>query len=144
MSTQHHILDKQAVEKLIPQRSPFVMIDRMNAFTATTLSAGFHITGENIFSHDDVFTEPGIVEHMAQSVALHTGYQFFLRGMPAPTGYIGAINQLEIIELPHVGDQLTTEVEILQEFGGITMVNISTSCDGRAIASGQMKTVIAA
>ena len=41
----------------------------------------------------DNFVESGIIEHMAQSVALHTGYQFYLRKEQAPTGYIGSIKR---------------------------------------------------
>ena len=33
---------------------------------------------------------------MAQTVALHTGYDTLLKEEPAPTGYIGAIKKIEI------------------------------------------------
>ena len=90
-----------------------------------------------------VFQETGIIEHMAQSVALYTGYQFYLKQEPAPTGYIGAIKSVEILKLPKVGEHIETTVSILQEFMGVTLVNISSKVNNEVIAFAQMKTVLA-
>ena len=131
------------VGDFIPQKFPFVMVDKLYSFTETSLESGFEIKKNNIFFQNDVFVESGLIEHMAQSVALHTGYQFYLRNEPAPTGYIGSIKEIEIIELPKINDQLKTKVSILQEFAGITLVEIETKLNGVQIAYGQMKTVLA-
>jgi len=80
---------------------------------------------------------------MAQSVALHTGYQYYLIQEPAPTGYIGSIKDIEIKILPKLHDEIQTTVSILQEFGGITLVDIVTKLNNIEIATGQMKTVLA-
>ena len=80
---------------------------------------------------------------MAQSVALHTGYQFFLKNEIAPTGYIGSIKDIEIKKLPQINNTIQSNITILQEFGGITLVDIVTFLNNEEIASGQMKTVLA-
>ena len=80
---------------------------------------------------------------MAQSVALYTGYQFYLKQEAAPTGYIGSIKSIEIFQLPKVNDNLITKVNVLQEFAGITLVDISVLLNEVEIARGQMKTVLA-
>ena len=80
---------------------------------------------------------------MAQSVALHTGYQFYLKQEPAPTGYIGSIKEIKINTLPKLGDEIQTTVTILQEFAGITLVDIVTTLEDQQIANGQMKTILA-
>jgi predicted hotdog family 3-hydroxylacyl-ACP dehydratase len=143
MNTTETICDKDFVAQLLPQKFPFVMVDSLFAFTEIHVETGFTISADAIFSNDGSFLEAGLVEHMAQSVALHTGYQFFLRNEPAPTGYIGSISQLQISDLPKIGEQIRTRVDILQEFAGITLVNVSTSLNGIEIAHGQMKTVLA-
>lgn len=143
MEVTKAIFEKDFVEQLIPQKFPFVMIDKLFSYTETSVVAGLEIKSENIFCDGSKFLEPGLIEHMAQSVALHTGYQFYLRKEAVPTGYIGAISGIEIKELPKTGDHIQTTVTILQEFAGITMVNIVTTLDGKEIASGQMKTVLA-
>ena len=136
-------LEKIAVENLLPQKFPFVMVDTLYSFTATSLVSGLQIHSNNIFFENGTFLEAGLIEHMAQSVALHTGYDFFLRNEIAPTGYIGSIKDIEIKKLPEINDTIQSTVTILQEFAGITLVNIVTTLNNEEIANGQMKTVLA-
>ena len=131
------------VMQMIPQRPPFVMVDVMYTFSDTSLESGFTIQNNNIFLSNNCFLEAGIIEHMAQSVALHTGYSFFLKQEPAPTGYIGSIKDIEIKQLPLLGEEIRTMVTILHQFAGVTLVDVVTRCNGAEIASGQMKTVLA-
>jgi len=137
------LLEKEAVENLIPQKFPFVMIDRMFSYSETGLISGLKIQNDNIFLEENTFLEAGLVEHMAQSVALHTGYQYFLKNETAPTGYIGSIKDIQIKKLPQINDIIQSNVTILQEFAGVTLVDIVTFLNDEEIASGQMKTVLA-
>ncbi|UPZ16834.1 hypothetical protein [Flavobacterium humidisoli] len=137
------LLEKEMVENLLPQKLPFVMVDAMHSYSETSLVSGLEIQQDNIFVSNDVFLEAGLVEHMAQSVALHTGYQYFLKNEIAPTGYIGSIKEIEIKKLPKLSDTIQSEVTILQEFAGITLVDIVTTLNNEEIARGQMKTVLA-
>lgn len=134
--------DQNFVESLIPQRFPFVMVNSITEYSEDHLISGFQIKEENIFVQDGIFQASGLVEHQAQSVALHTGYKFYLLGKEAPTGYIGAIKSFETNALPKIGDQLKSEVTILNEMMGVTLVNIVTKLNDEIIAKSQMKTVI--
>lgn len=137
------LLEKEAVENLLPQKFPFVMVDKMYSYTETSLIAGLEIKNDNIFFDNHTFLEAGLIEHMAQSVALHTGYQFFLKNETAPTGYIGSIKEIEIKKLPKINDTIQSTITILQEFAGITLVDVVTYLNNEEIANGQMKTVLA-
>jgi predicted hotdog family 3-hydroxylacyl-ACP dehydratase len=143
METSNIVLDKDFVEQLLPQKFPFVMVDKMFSYTETEIVSGLKIQEGNIFFHNGTLVESGLIEHMAQSVALHTGYEFFLKQEIAPTGYIGSIKNIEIKELPKLHDEIKTTVTILQRFGGITLVDIVTTLHDVKIAFGQMKTVLA-
>ncbi|WP_417943033.1 hypothetical protein [Flavobacterium sp. RS13.1] len=136
-------VEKEMVENLLPQKFPFVMVDAMHSYTETSLVSGLKIKSDNVFASNSVFLEAGLIEHMAQSVALHTGYQFFLRNETAPTGYIGSIKEIQIKKLPEINDSIQSTVTILQEFAGITLVDVVTTLNNEEIASGQMKTVLA-
>lgn len=137
------VFEKDFVENLIPQKFPFVMVDKMYSYTETELVSGLKIQNNNIFFNDSNLVESGLIEHMAQSVALHTGYQFFLKKEPAPTGYIGSIKDIVIQSLPKLDDEVITTVSILQEFGGITLVDVISKVNNVEIATGQMKTILA-
>jgi len=142
MENQLPASDKNFVESLIPQRFPFVMVDSIAEYSESHLISGFRPTEENIFIQDGTFQASGLLEHQAQSVALHTGYKFYLSGKDAPTGYIGAIKSFEVITLPKLGDQLTSEVSILNEMMGVTLVDVITKINDEVIAKSQMKTVV--
>lgn len=134
--------DKDFVENLIPQRFPFVMVHELSEYSESHLLSGFEIQEDNLFIQDGLFQASGLIEHQAQSVALHTGYKYYLLGKDAPTGYIGAIKSFEAEVLPKIGDQLKSEVTILNEVMGVTLVDIVTKLNGEVIAKSQMKTAV--
>ncbi|WP_306293669.1 hypothetical protein [Winogradskyella forsetii] len=132
------------ITDLIPQKAPFVMVDALLGFSDTQLMSSFKISKSNIFFENDTLSESGLIENMAQTVALHTGYDYFLKGQPAPTGYIGSIKNVQISRLPQLNETIQTEAHIIQEFMGVTLVEITvTNAKKEKIASSTMKTVIA-
>ena len=136
------ITDQSTILKLIPQRAPIVMVDTLLYFDETKVVSELTILENNMFVQDGYLTEPGLIENMAQTVALYTGYHFYIKNIPAPEGYIGAIKDVYIKKLPKVNAQLETEVEKLQEIMGVTLVKGVTRLNGEIIASAQMKTVL--
>ncbi|HSP40457.1 MAG TPA: hypothetical protein VLN46_03415 [Gillisia sp.] len=137
------IIDSARILSLIPQKPPFVMVDALFEYTDLTGITGFIIPEDNILVKEDVFSEPGIIEHMAQSMSLHRGYQGFLGGLDKPkTGFIGVIKSVEIFELPKAGTRLRTYVEILHEVMNVTSVSARTEDEnGTVLAVSEMKTV---
>ena len=138
------ITDVAIIKKLIPQREPIIMVDALLYFDATKVVSGFSIKNDNLFVENGLFTESGIIEHMAQTVALYTGYHFYIKNEKAPEGYIGAIKNVVLYKLPKVDDTLETEVEILQEIMGVTLVKGATKLNGELIMTAEMKTVLKA
>lgn len=137
------ILDPQEIIKLIPQKPPFVMVDSLFEYTPLTGVTGFTVPEDNILVKDGIFSEPGLIEHMAQSMSLHRGYQGFIAGLDKPkTGFIGVIKSVEIVQLPKAGTKLRTYVEILHEIMNVTSVSARTEDDkGNTLATSEMKTV---
>ena len=132
------------ISHLIPQKKPFVMVSTLQQFSKKEVISSLTITKENIFTSNNTFTEPGLIENMAQTVALHTGYDYFLKGKDAPTGYIGSIKKVTIERLPKVNETIITKATILVEMMGVTMVDVVVfDTNKNTLASSQMKTVIA-
>ena len=131
------------IKNLVPQKEPFIMVDTLRSHSESEAISSFTIQKDNVFFDDTSLIEAGVIENMAQTVALHTGYEYFLKGRVAPTGYIGAIKNIEILKLPLLNDTISTEVRIIQEFMGVTLVEIKVLNEqNEKIASCQMKTVI--
>jgi predicted hotdog family 3-hydroxylacyl-ACP dehydratase len=137
------ITDQDFLLGLIPQKHPFVMVDKLFYFSHEKIVSGLTVTKENLFTRNEMFKEPGLIENMAQTVALHTGYHCFLKNEDAPMGYIGAITKVEIDSLPVLGQELMTTVNILHDIMGVTLVESQIECGGSLIATGKMKTVLA-
>lgn len=135
--------DRLFIQSLIPQRDPFILVDTLYEYQPTHVKAGLAISADNIFLEDGFLAASGLIEHMAQSVALHTGYQYYINSQKPPTGYIGALKSIEIFELPAVGTSVVTKIDILHEILGVTLVAVNSYVGTQLIATGEMKTVIA-
>ena len=140
---QPPINDSNFIIDLIPQKWPFVMVDKLHHFSENQIISGLTIKKENLFCIQNTFNEPGLIENMAQTVAMHKGYTYYLRNEPAPIGYIGAIKKAEIFVLPQLGDELTTTVTILHDIMGVTLVNAQIECNQKLIAISDIKTALA-
>ena len=136
-------INPEFIKELIPQREPIIMVDAILEYEESKVVGGLMVSEDCIFVENNTLKEPGILEHMAQTVALYTGYEYYLKNMQAPVGYIGSMKNVEILRLPKIGKKLVTTATILHEIMGVTLVNIETKVDEKIIAFGEMKTVIA-
>jgi predicted hotdog family 3-hydroxylacyl-ACP dehydratase len=125
--------------QFIPQRPPFVMVDCLYECNEKYVRTGFRPQADNIFSHDGKFTEPGLIENMAQSAAAGTGYFFISAGKPVPVGFIGAIKDFQLHHLPDTGSRLTTEIQVVAEVMNASVIKAKITMDGKEIASCEMK-----
>lgn len=136
------ITDAGFLMALIPQRQPFIMIDKLMHFSEKKIISGLKVLPDNILSEGNGFTASGLIENMAQTIALHTGYSYYLLQKPAPKGYIGSIKKAEIFRLPLVFQHVVTTVCILHDIMGVTMVEAKVECNGELIATSEMKTAL--
>jgi len=140
---ENEITDYDFLLKLLPQKKPFVMVDSLRFYSDKKIVSGLKVSPENILTENNHFSAPGLIENMAQTIALHTGYKYYINQKPAPTGFIGAIKKAEIFELPSVTSNLTTTVEIIHDIMGVTMVEAKIECNGKIIAQSEIKTALA-
>ena len=129
------------VEEIIPQRPPFVMIDALVHYDEVTTRTRMQIGTDNIFVENAKLTEAGIMENIAQTCAARMGYinKCISETGKIKLGFIGAIKNLVIEELPKIGDTLNTAIEVVSEVFALTLVNAKVEVDGRIIASCEMK-----
>jgi len=130
------------IQELIPQRPPFVMVDKVLSFSETGFSTGFGIKADNIFTENGLFKEPGLVENIAQTAAARAGYVSKAENKPVQVGYIGAVNNLEVYALPKTGDELITEITIENQIFDVTLISGKITCNNETIAQCKMKIFI--
>jgi len=127
------------IKDYIPQREPIIMVDAFYGIDDIKSFSGLTITKENALIEAGCLSEAGIIEHIAQSCALRLGYQYRQQQLPVPIGYIGAIKNMKILSLPHIGQQLFTTITILHEIFDITLVSVEVEVNEIVIATGEMK-----
>jgi len=130
------------IETLIPQKPPFVMIDKLIDFCEITTTTGLTVKADNIFVENGVFKEPGLVENIAQTAAARAGYDSQIQNKPVLVGYIGAINSLQVFSLPKTGDELVTQITTQNQVFNVTLIAGKITCKGELIAQCTMKIFI--
>lgn len=107
------LVNKQQVETFIPQKTPFVMVDSLESLDQTTSVSKYLIKSDNLFCKNGVFQEPGLIENIAQTAALSSGYKARNERGRVKKGFIGAVKRLKIYKLPVTGNLLTTSTHTL-------------------------------
>ena len=63
----------EALDSLIPHRSPFLLIDAAEGFDGEWFNCRFEIRAGGTFVQGEEFDECGLVEHIAQTAAARAG-----------------------------------------------------------------------
>lgn len=127
------------ITQLIPQRQPFVMVDRIVSCDATDAVAEFTVREDNIFLDDNLLSAAGIIENMAQSCAARMGCISMMAGGPIRIGYIGDIRNCTVNRQPRQGEVLATHVHVVEEVFNLTLAEVKTMCGDEVIATARMK-----
>jgi predicted hotdog family 3-hydroxylacyl-ACP dehydratase len=136
------IVLKENIESLIPQRKPFVMIDELSFSDGNQTRTRLQVRADNIFVQNGFLTEPALLENIAQTAAARAGYEANKENAPVRVGYIGAVKNFEVFDLPAVGDIIETEIIIGNQVFDVSVIKGSISCNNRVIAKCEMKIFI--
>lgn len=115
--------EKEIITELLPQRPPFIMVDRLIAYdeSDSTAAAEFRVAAGNHFVKEGHFQPAGLLENMAQTCAARIGYHDKLRHIPIRIGLIGGVKNLHVWQLPKVGDELITSMKVKEEIMDIIL-----------------------
>lgn len=131
------------IHELLPQQEPFVMIGTLVHFDRTLTVTETLVKVDNIFVEDNHFTATGLMENIAQTCAARIGYvNKYILKKGIQLGFIGAVRNFELIQLPQVGDTITTRVEVKEEVFGMTLAEATIERNGQVIVSTEMKIAV--
>jgi predicted hotdog family 3-hydroxylacyl-ACP dehydratase len=127
---------------LIPQKPPFVMVGKLLYSDDNVTKTSFTVTADNVLVINGKFSEAGLMENMAQTAAAGAGNMARIEDRPIDIGYIGAVKNLEIIDLPKIGDELITEIKVETRLLNVAIVSGTVYCKEEVVASCEMKIFI--
>ena len=132
-------IDDLTIDELIPQRPPFVMIDRLVSSDEVYSVTELTIREDNLFVEYGRFSASGLIENIAQTCAARIGYINLNHGQTVKIGVIGSISNLNIERTPKVGEKLTTTIKLLEEVFQMTLVEAVIRCNDEEIVRANMK-----
>jgi predicted hotdog family 3-hydroxylacyl-ACP dehydratase len=127
------------ITKYIPQRHPIVMVHALVEADDNHAVTELEIESDNVFLSEGFFAEPGLVENIAQTAAMHVGYQCSLKNIPIPIGYIAAVKDLKIQALPRQNSRISTTVTITNKVLDVTVVEGRVVQEGNLLCSCEMR-----
>ena len=135
-------MEELDILSLIPQKTPFVMVGELVYSDDNITRTKFVVPSDNVFVINGEFSEAGLMENMAQTAAAGSGNMARIENRPVSTGYIGQVKNLEIFELPKVGDELLTEIKIEVQVFDAGIVSGKVWREDKLLAQCEMKIFI--
>ncbi len=132
------LADKNKVLQLIPQKAPMVMVDELISSNENFTVSKTYLTKNNIFCSNGFFNEPGLIENIAQTAALRSGYEAMLNNSKPEIGFIGAIKRMKIYALPTDDAVLETKVTILNQLINVLIIRGEITVGNKLFAEGEM------
>lgn len=127
------------VAELIPQQAPFVMVDKLLAYSEHITRCALTVSSDNLFAEKGTLRAAGLIEHIAQTCAVRLGFYNQYSNTQPQIGYIGAIKDFSINRLPKVGETVECEIRIEEEVFGVSLVSAQCFINGSEIAQGKLK-----
>jgi len=135
------------IEALIPHRPPMLWVNGLTSYTETAAAANACFNAGDFAVADGSVLETALVECVAQTVAAamacrKPGNATFRTPHSAlrtdTTGMLVSISGFRVQSRPAVGKPLQIETQEIKRFGSMLLVSGRISCEGRAIASGEL------
>lgn len=127
------------IHELLPQREPFILIDRLVDFDEQRTVTRFTVRAEHLFCEEGELQAAGVIENIAQTCAARMGYINLLHAERIKLGFIGAIRDLEIRRLPRCGETLETTIVTREEIFRMLLVEAEVRTEGELLATARMK-----
>lgn len=125
----------------LPQRPPFILVDRMLDCTANSCRTDFLVPEVHPLLRHGYLNEAGVLENIAQTCATHIGYQS--RFVPIRIGVVASGRNVVIHSLPKVGTRLETVVEEQGEpIFSVSIYLAKVMADDELVAEGEIRVVL--
>lgn len=134
-------MKNEDIRKLIPQRDPIMMVDKLISVDGNVAITSLCIRAENYFIDEDGrLAEAGLIEHIAQAASAFAGYRAMTEGaIIPPLGLIGEVKKFHCYHRPNIADELRTTITIQTEIAGMVIITGETHILDEIIADTQIK-----
>ena len=114
------------------------MVDQVLEHAAASVKAELTVTPDNIYVRNGQFETAGLIEHMAQTVALHKVIEAEEKGISAQKGYLTAIKSLQQEKEIPVASVITTEIFILLDLQTAVKATCISRVNNKVVGAAEM------
>ena len=135
------MLEKEDIEKIIPQRDPFLMIDEVEEFVPGEMAIAYKNVNENEWYFKGHFPGnpimPGVLitESLAQTGAVAI---LSLEENKGKTAYFGGINKCRFKGKIVPGDKVKLETKIVKRKGPMGVGEATAYVDGKVVVKAEL------
>lgn len=135
------MLNREEIEKIIPQRDPFLMIDEVEEYVPGQSATAYKYVNENEWYFKGHFPGnpimPGVLitESLAQTGAIAI---LSLEENKGKNALFGGIDKMRFKKTVVPGDKLKLEVKIIKQKGPIGIGEAIATIDGSLVARGEL------
>lgn len=105
------LVDKKNIERLIPHRKPFIMIDNLIDVKGDVFKSDFKVSADNYFLIQGKLSPQGMIENIAQTCAAGLAFSKINPIGNNGDGFIASIANLNNCRLPATNDVIHTVVQ---------------------------------
>ncbi|MEA5460852.1 hypothetical protein VB796_17465 [Arcicella sp. LKC2W] len=133
------LVNVENVATFLPQQEPFIMVDSLLATTENTAISQFLVKSDNVLVNDGILQESGLIENIAQTIALKAGYESVLRNEKPQIGFIVQIKEISIFDFPKVSEIITTKIEIMMQLPQMLVIKGESFADEKNLMVCEMR-----
>jgi predicted hotdog family 3-hydroxylacyl-ACP dehydratase len=133
------LANQHTIHRYLPQRAPIQMVHNLLQVSESHAITELMIAPDNFFVIKGKFSEPGLIENIAQTAAAHAGYYYISQNLEVPLGFIAAIRNLNIHDCPAFTSTITTTVTITNKVLDITIVEGVVRQDDKILCTCEMR-----
>lgn len=131
------------VKMLLPQKAPFVLIDRLRHLDQSGATTTLLVREDNIFTDDGSLNPCAYVENIAQTCAARLGYiNKYIYHREVCIGFIGAIRNLSVRRAARVGELITTCIKVREEVMQLMLVEATVCVGSETVCTAEMKIAV--
>lgn len=127
------------MDDLIPQRHPFVLIDKLIRCDEKVVESSFQIPFNHPLVNNGKLSEGGLVENIAQTAAAGNGFEAKKKYLEVPEGFIAGIKNLRVFCLPLCNSNLLTTIFLKDRILGYNLITGEIREGQDIIANCEMK-----
>lgn len=126
-------IENKNFKDFLPHRGVMLMVKDLLYIDDENVSSGLPIEEDGVFIENGYLSSSGLIENAAQTSTAIVGQGFFLEDDTTGesnklVGYINSIKNVEIYQLPKIGEYITTKATLISRLDTDAMCICNIKC----------------